>query len=130
MLVQEDKSSWTKIDVSTDKMLTKFITIKGEDVFAKQPYKDLKVSIYILHTNRISNFFSFRSPAETVCSLKRATPNCLLTTQSQTASSIAPGRWFYILILNIDVRKTKIGKQISFPSACLEKMTFSSSLMP
>ena len=46
MLVQEDKSSWTKIDVSTDKMLTKFITIKGEDVFAKQPYKDLKVSIY------------------------------------------------------------------------------------
>ena len=25
-------------------MLTKFITIKGEDVFAKQPYKDLKVS--------------------------------------------------------------------------------------
>ena len=26
--------------------MTKFITIKGEDVFAKQPYKDLKVSIY------------------------------------------------------------------------------------
>ena len=43
MLLQEDKSSWTKIDVATDKMLTKFITIKGEDVFAKQPYKDLKV---------------------------------------------------------------------------------------
>ena len=43
MLHQEDKSSWTKIDVATDKMLTKFITIKGEDVFAKQPYKDLKV---------------------------------------------------------------------------------------
>merc|ERR1712223_1710376 len=41
---QEDKSSWTKIDVSTDKMLTKFITIKGEDVFAKQPYKDLKIT--------------------------------------------------------------------------------------
>ena len=44
MLNQEDKSSWTKIDVTTDKMLTKFITIKGEDVFAKQPYKDLKVA--------------------------------------------------------------------------------------
>ena len=44
LLLQEDKSSWTKIDVATDKMLTKFITIKGEDVFAKQPYKDLKVS--------------------------------------------------------------------------------------
>ena len=54
MLLQEDKSSWTKIGVATDKMLTKFITIKGEDVFAKQPYKDLKVSwayFYIKNTN-------------------------------------------------------------------------------
>ena len=40
---QEDKSSWTKIDVSTSNMLTKYITIKGEDVFASKPYKDLKV---------------------------------------------------------------------------------------
>ena len=43
--LQEDKSSWTKIDVTTNKMLTKYITIKGEDVFASKPYKDLKVCV-------------------------------------------------------------------------------------
>jgi len=42
-VMQEDKSSWTKIDVSTSNMLTKYITIKGEDVFASKPYKDLKI---------------------------------------------------------------------------------------
>ena len=51
--LQEDKSSWTKIDVTTNKMLTKYITIKGEDVFASKPYKDLKVSV-----DRTYNFHS------------------------------------------------------------------------
>ena len=41
---QEDKSSWAKIDVNSNDMLTKFVTIKGEDVFAKKPYKEIKVN--------------------------------------------------------------------------------------
>ena len=41
--LQEDKSSWAKIDVNSNDMLTKFVTIKGEDVFAKKPYKEIKV---------------------------------------------------------------------------------------
>ena len=43
--LQEDKSSWAKIDVNSNDMLTKFVTIKGEDVFAKKPYKEIKVNL-------------------------------------------------------------------------------------
>ena len=101
--LQEDKSSWTKIDVTTNKMLTKYITIKGEDVFASKPYKDLKVCVdctlsfnFSLNTfyrdYHKSTYPSCRLKVATAFSRTRVIQGYLPTTQCQTASWSAPGR--------------------------------------
>ena len=70
--LQEDKSSWAKIDVNSNDMLTKFVTIKGEDVFAKKPYKEIKVNPgYPLNApdQKPQLSFSGRGRVKAVCSL-------------------------------------------------------------
>ena len=82
-------------------MLTKYITIKGENVFASKPYKDLKVcvdctydiSLHTFHHNyHKSTYTSCRLKVATAFSQTRVIQGYLPTTQCQTASWSALGR--------------------------------------
>ena len=44
--MQEDKSTWTKIEGTVNDMVTKLITIKGEKYDAKEAFKDIDVIIW------------------------------------------------------------------------------------
>ena len=85
-------------------MLTKYITIKGEDVFASKPYKDLKVCVGRTYNFSLNTFYhnykkahvwiypSCRLKVATAFSQTRVIQGYLPTTQCQTASWSALGR--------------------------------------
>ena len=95
-------------------MLTKYITIKGEDVFASKPYKDLKVYFSKVFW-KCGKYFDPRLKVAIVFSPTRAAWPCSLTTPLPTASWSALGRLtnFYIALRTLQKIMSSVRKCIS-----------------